>query len=172
MKVIPVTLRLLFYLEELCTDNFVMPSSSNGLRKMLNMQWDATNASVITWTYQRLYMSIAYCDEILRECTEVNLKKRGVWEEMKDDYKFFIAEAVLSVLTVMLNFVTSLVVFSNCLNENTGVRDLPKQMTRKQTFEYAQSELIAIENELKAPGENVYGRVDRVACWFLLSRYT
>ena len=62
--------RLLFYLQELSTDNFLMPSSSNGLRKCLNLQWDASNASVITWTYQRLYMSIAYCNELLRECTE------------------------------------------------------------------------------------------------------
>ena len=62
--------RLLFYLQEMSTDNFLMPSSSNGLRKCLNLQWDASNASVVTWTYQRLYMSIAYCNELLRECTE------------------------------------------------------------------------------------------------------
>ena len=30
------------------TDNFLMPSSSNGLRKCLNLQWDASNASVVT----------------------------------------------------------------------------------------------------------------------------
>ena len=53
--------RLLFYLQEQCTDNFVMPSSSNGLRNCLNLNWDATT-SVVTWTYQRLYMSIAYCN--------------------------------------------------------------------------------------------------------------
>ena len=35
--------RLLFYLQELSTDNFLMPSSSNGLRKCLNLQWDASN---------------------------------------------------------------------------------------------------------------------------------
>lgn len=62
--------RLLFYLQELSTDNFLMPSSSNGLRKCLNLQWDASNASVITWTYQRLYMSIAYCNELC-----VNVRK-------------------------------------------------------------------------------------------------
>ena len=65
--------RLLFYLQEMSTDNFLMPSSSNGLRKCLNLQWDASNASVVTWTYQRLYMSIAYCNELLRECTEGKL---------------------------------------------------------------------------------------------------
>ena len=30
--------------------------------------------------------------------------------------------------------------------------------------------MLAIENELKAPGSNEYGRVDRVAGWFLLAR--
>lgn len=40
--------RLLFYLEEQNTDNFLMPSTSNGLRQCLNLQWDAANASVIT----------------------------------------------------------------------------------------------------------------------------
>ena len=78
--------RLLFYLQEMSTDNFLMPSSSNGLRKCLNLQWDASNASVVTWTYQRLYMSIAYCNELLRECTEGKLQDRGLWEEMKDEY--------------------------------------------------------------------------------------
>ena len=37
-------------------------------------------------------------------------------------------------------------------------------------FEYAESELLAVESELKAPGENEYGRIDRVADWFLLAR--
>ena len=78
--------RLLVYLQELSTDNFLMPSSSNGLRKCLILQWDASNASVVTWTYQRLYMSIAYCNKLLRECTESKLQGRGLWEEMKDDY--------------------------------------------------------------------------------------
>ena len=85
--------RLLFYLQEMSTDNFLMPSSSNGLRKCLNLQWDASNASVVTWTYQRLYMSIAYCNELLRECTEGKLQDRGLWEEMKDEYIGYRAEA-------------------------------------------------------------------------------
>ena len=40
--------RLLFYLQELSTDNFIMPSQSNGLRRCLNLTWDASNASVVT----------------------------------------------------------------------------------------------------------------------------
>ena len=161
--------RLMFYLEELNSDNFIMPSSSNGLRKMLNLQWDASNASVIRWTYQRLYMGIAYCNEMIRECTEAKLKSRGLWDKLGSECASYNAEA---------RFIRAYCYATLCdlfggvpyIDENTGVKDIPTQWTRKQIFEYAESELKAIENDLKAPGENVYGRVDRVADWFLLAR--
>lgn len=161
--------RLLFYMQELNTDNFLMPSSSNGLRKCLNLQWNASNASVITWTYQRLYMSIAYCDEILRECTESKLESRGLWDEMKDDYTFYRAEArfIRAYCYSMLCDFFGAVPY---VDENTGVKDIPKQWSREAIFNYVVSELNDIEPELKAPGQNVYGRVDRVADWFLLAR--
>lgn len=161
--------RLMFYLQELDTDNFLMPSSSNGLRKCLNLQWDASNASVITWTYQRLYMTIAYCNEILRECTEDKLRQRGLWEELGSECDSYRAEA---------RFLRAYCYVSLCdlfgsvpyIDENTGVKDIPVQYTRKQIFEYAESELKSIDTLLKAPHANVYGRVDRVAEWFLLAR--
>lgn len=161
--------RLMFYLQELDTDNFLMPSSSNGLRKCLNLQWDASNASVITWTYQRLYMTIAYCNEILRECTEDKLRQRGLWDELGSECDSYRAEA---------RFLRAYCYVSLCdlfgsvpyIDENTGVKDIPVQYTRKQIFEYAESELKSIDTLLKAPHANVYGRVDRVAEWFLLAR--
>lgn len=161
--------RLLFYLQELSTDNFIMPSSSNGLRKCLNLQWDASNASVVTWTYQRLYMSIAYCNEFLRECTEVKLQGRGLWEEMKDDYEAYRAEARF-IRAYCYSMLCDLFGAVPYVDENTGVKEIPAQYTRKQIFQYAESELLDIENSLKAPGANEYGRIDRVACWFLLAR--
>lgn len=161
--------RLLFYLQELSTDNFIMPSSSNGLRKCLNLQWDASNASVVTWTYQRLYMSIAYCNEFLRECTEGKLQGRGLWEEMKDDYEAYRAEARF-IRAYCYSMLCDLFGAVPYVDENTGVKEIPAQYTRKQIFQYAESELLDIENSLKAPGDNEYGRIDRVACWFLLAR--
>ena len=161
--------RLLFYLQELCTDNFLMPSSSNGLRKCLNMQWDASNAPVATWTYQRLYMTIAYCNEILRECTDEKIAERGLKAQLGDEVATYRAE---------VRFIRAYCYASLCdlfggvpyIDETTGAKDIPEQMTRQQTFLLAESELKAVEPELKAPGQNVYGRVDRAACWFLLSR--
>ena len=161
--------RLLFYLQEMPTDNFLMPSSSNGLRKCLNLQWDASNAPVATWTYQRLYMTIAYCNEMLRECTDEKIADRGLKAQLAGEVAAYRAE---------VRFIRAYCYASLCdlfggvpyIDETTGVKDIPEQMTRQQTFELAESELKAVEPELKAPGQNVYGRVDRVACWFLLSR--
>ena len=39
---------------------------------------------------------------------------------------------------------------------------LPEQISRTDLFDYVESELLAIENELMAPKTNVYGRVDRL----------
>lgn len=161
--------RLMFYLQELSTDDFIMPSSSNGLRKCLNLQWDASNASVIRWTYQRLYMTIAYCNELLRECTEDKLKSRGLWDQLGDECASYRAEA---------RFIRAYCYATLCdmfggvpyIDENTGVKDIPTQWSRKQIFEFAENELKNIDGDLKAPGANVYGRIDRVAAWFLLSR--
>lgn len=161
--------RLMFYLQELCTDDFVMPSQSNGLRKCLNLQWDASNASVIRWTYQRLYMSIAYCNEILRECTESKLRSRGLWDQLGSECASYRAEARF---IRAYDYATLCDLFGGVpyIDENTGVKDIPEQWTRKQIFDFAESELKAIDSDLKAPGTNEYGRVDRVAAWFLLSR--
>lgn len=161
--------RLLFYLQELPTDNFVMPSSSNGLRKCLNLQWDASNASVIQWTYSRLYMSIAYCNELLRECTEDKIKGRGLWEEMKDDYKYYRTEARF-IRAYCYSMLCDLFGAVPYIDEYTGVKDIPEQWSRKDIFDYAVSEAEACAQELKEPGQNVYARVDKVAAWFLLAR--
>lgn len=161
--------RLLFYLEEQNTDNFLMPSTSNGLRQCLNLQWDAANASVITWTYQRLYMTIAYTNEILRECTESKLQERGVWDALKDDYLHYRAEARF-IRAYCYSMLCDLFGSVPYIDEYTGVKDIPAQWSRKDIFNFALTELQEIENDMVAPGENEYGRVDRVANWFLRAR--
>ena len=167
--------RLLFYLQELDTDNFLMPSSSNGLRNCLNLNWNATT-SVVTWTYQRLYMSVAYCNEFLRECTPEKMQERGVWEEMSADYLNYRAEARF-IRAYCYSMLCDLYGNVPIIDETVGVKDVPVQKTRKEVFEYAEKELKSILGEtgdtdelLKKSRQNEYGRVDEVAAWFLLAR--
>lgn len=166
--------RLLFYLQELCTDNFLMPSSSNGLRNCLNITW-TPSTSVVTWTYQRLYMSIAYCNEFLRQCTPSNMQDYGVWDDMKDDYLTYRAEArfIRAYCYSMLCDLFGSVCY---IDETVGTTDIPEQISRAEVFEYAESELLAVlgddpdGEELADAGDNEYGRVDKAAAWFLLAR--
>lgn len=169
--------RLLFYVQELNTDEFLMPSSSNGLRRCLNLDWDASNASVVKWTYQRLYMAIAYCNEFLRECTESNLRARGLWDQLGANCNTYRAEARMiraycyAQLCDMFGAVP-------IIDESVGPKDLPVQVTRKEVFEYAENELLEISGEktgekadvLGSPKSQPYGHVDRVAAWFQLAR--
>ncbi|EFM02401.1 RagB/SusD family nutrient uptake outer membrane protein [Hoylesella marshii] len=161
--------RLLFYLQEMPTDNFLMPSQSNGLRKCLNLQWNASNAPVVTWTYQRLYMTIAYCNEVLRECTESKMKSRGVWDALGAECPYYRAEARFIRAYA---YATLCDLFGNVpyIDEHTGVKEIPQQYTRKQIFKFAESELLECAQSLKEPKKNVYGRVDQTAAWFQLAR--
>lgn len=168
--------RVLFYLQELPTDEFLMPSSSNGLRRCLNCDWDASNASVIKWTYQRLYMSIAYCNEFLRECTPDQLRARGLWDQLGDKCPQYRAEARMIRAYAYSQLVD---LFGNVpiIGEEVGPKDLPVQKTRKEVFDYAESELLAIAGEnsgetdvLAEPRTALYGHVDKVAAWFQLAR--
>lgn len=161
--------RLLFYLQEMPTDNFLMPSQSNGLRKCLNLQWNASNAPVVTWTYQRLYMTIAYCNEVLRECTESKMKSRGVWDALGTECPYYRAEARFIRAYA---YATLCDLFGNVpyIDEHTGVKEIPQQYTRKQIFKFAESELLECAQSLKEPKKNVYGRVDQTAAWFQLAR--
>lgn len=168
--------RLLFYLQELSTDNFLMPSSSNGLRRCLNCDWDASNAAVVKWTYQRLYMSIAYCNEFLRECTHDKLQERGLYGELGSHCDEYRAEARMIRAYCYAQLVD---LFANVpiIEENLGPKDLPVQFSRKEVFDYAEKELLMISGEiggttdiLAQPKGALYGHIDRVAAWIQLAR--
>lgn len=167
--------RLLFYLQELDTDNFLMPSSSNGLRNCLNLNW-TPSTSVVTWTYQRLYMSIAYCNEFLRECTPDKMQDRGVWDDMSADYLNYRAEARF-IRAYCYSMLCDLFGNVSLIDENTGVKDVPEQSTREEVFDYAESEIMKILGEiddngdvLVDAGQNEFARIDKAAAWFLLAR--
>ena len=77
--------RALFYLQEACTDEIVFQSGgSKGVRAMLYLNWDAST-EIVGYPYYRLFMTINYCNEFLRECTESKLRERGVKEALEDE---------------------------------------------------------------------------------------
>lgn len=162
--------RILFYLQDLVTDEVLMPSSTNGLRECLTTTWTA-NTAVIQGAYTRLYTTISYCNEFLRETTDAKLEERGVAGATEivdniDDYRNearFIRAYCYEVLCDLFGDVPF-------ATEDLGVGVLPHQKTRKEIYAYVESELLELAGTLKDAHANEYARVDKGCAYFLLAR--
>jgi hypothetical protein len=69
-----------------------------------------------------------------------------------------------------LNFYYLIDLFGNVPFTEVVTIELPEQISRAKLFAYIETELKAIENDLFEPRQAPFGRADKVAAWFLLSR--
>lgn len=161
--------RLAFYIQELTTDEAIMGSQTNGLRQLATNTWDA-NTPVLNGYYARLYQIIGYSNEFLRQTTDAKLESRNHTNaDFKSEVSNFRAEArflrayaywVLLDTYRQVPFVTD----ADELNPQL----LPQQIGPTELYNYVEKELLEIEKAL--PALNEYGRVDKTAANFLLSR--
>ncbi|HMR84228.1 MAG TPA: RagB/SusD family nutrient uptake outer membrane protein [Niabella sp.] len=161
--------RALFYLQECTTDEVALHSgSSQGSRDLLFVNWNPSTM-IAKYAYYRLYMSIAYCNEFLREATESKLQERGVYEELKNDIDAYRAE-VRFIRAYCYSMLCDLYGSGPFIDESMSVGVIPQQKSREEIYNYVVSELEDVKSKLKAPATHQYGRVDQVAAWFLLAR--
>ncbi len=161
--------RALFYLQECTTDEVALHSgSSQGSRDLLFVNWNPSTM-ISKYAYYRLYMTIGYCNEFLREATESKLKERAVYDAVKDDIDAYRAE-IRFLRAYCYSMLCDLYGSGPFIDETMAVGTIPQQKTRKEIYDYVVAELEDVQAKLKSPGTNEYGRVDQVASWFLLSR--
>lgn len=161
--------RSLFYLQECSTDEIVLHSgSSQGSWDLLFMNWNQST-KIISYSYYRLYMTINYCNEFLRESTDNNLKNRGLYEELRDEMPYYRAEARF-IRAYCYSMICDLYGSAPFVDETMTIGSIPNQVTRENIYNYVVAETEALTTEMKLAGTNEYGRVDQVAAWFLLSR--
>lgn len=161
--------RALFYLQTTVSDEIILHAgSSQGSRDLLYVNWNPST-SIIKYPYYRLYMTINYCNEFIRECTEDKLKERGVYDELKDEYRYYVAEARF-IRAYCYSMICDLYGSGPFIEETMVVGSLPHQKTRTEIYDYAVNELETVLPLLKTSKTNQYGRIDQVAAWFLLAR--
>lgn len=162
-------LRCFFNLQCLTTEEAICTWTDSGIPDLNFMNWSSSNTFVSGLYYRALYQ-IALVNEFLRESTEGKVNSRGIIGDDAAEIKYFRAEA--RFLRAFQYWVL-MDVYGNppFVDENTPIgKALPPQIMRADLFRYIESELLEIQDELKAPRENEYGRVDQAACWALLSR--
>ncbi|MBK0381780.1 RagB/SusD family nutrient uptake outer membrane protein [Pedobacter sp. SD-b] len=162
-------LRLFWTSQELTTDEAICAWGDTGIPDLDQSLWTADN-QFLRGLYSRSLLQITFCNEFLRESTPEKLASRGISGADADNVKTYRAEArflrayqywVLMDAYGNPPFVTE--------NDNIG-KIAPKQITRAKLFDYVESELKAIEPDLKDAKTNEYGRADKGADWALLAR--
>lgn len=151
--------RLLFYHQELPTDEAVVAWSDPGVPDFHNMNWTSSNG-ITEAMYYRLAQTVSFANAFI-----VN-NQNSSFEEMK---KYGVAEArfVRAYAYYYLMDLFGDTAITTDVKEHLTDKE---KATRKQVFEFIEKELKEIEADLKEPRTNEYGRVDKAAAWALLSR--
>lgn len=151
-------LRQYWNCQELTTDEAVISWNDATIKDFHWHTWTATDVFIAA-VYSRIMYSVALCNEYIRVTAgnaDADIRKYHA------EARFLRALAYYHALDMFGNppFVTEA--------DKPGAY-FPPQTTRAELFNYIESELIAIENELGAP-KFEYGRADQGAAWMLLTK--
>jgi len=149
--------RMLYNLNELTTDHAVVAWGDPGLQDLHGMYWAAGN-DFSDAMYYRLAQTVSFANSFIE-----NAKKLPD----NQDVNYYIAEARFIRAYAYYNLMD---LYGNVPLVTTVTTELPTQSSRQEIFDFVESELLEIQNDLMESGSNEYGRVDKVAAWALLSR--
>jgi hypothetical protein len=155
--------------QELTTDEAVIGWNDATIKDFHNMSWSPADV-FIRALYSRIYFQITLANEFIRESAPSKLSERNISGADATEIGYMRAEARF---LRALSYYHALDLFGSVPfvteNDNVGAF-LPNQTSRTALFSYVESELKAIETELKDARSNEYGRADKAAAWALLSR--
>jgi hypothetical protein len=112
---------------------------------------------------------ITLANDFIRQSADDELAARGITGKDAEVIHTFVAEARF-LRAYQYSVLMDLYGNPPFATEKDEIGTTPKQINRKDLFNYIESELKAIEPDLKAPRTNEYGRADQAADWALLSR--
>lgn len=162
--------RLLYTLNVITTDEAVIGWNDGNLHTLHKMTWDSSN-EFIAAMYYRVYTEIAFCNEFLRNVTDEKLAANNITGDNLAQAKIMRAEA--RFLRAQ-SYYHAIDMFGNVpfVDESymPGSKTPPPRIERKALFNFIESELLTVANELKEPKTNEYGRADKAAVWSLLAK--
>lgn len=160
-------IRGLWYLQELTTDEAVIGWNDQTIKDLHYQTWSAGD-NFIAATFSRLDFEIKNCNEYLRQTSDEKLSARGVSDELKAEIATYRAEARFLRAVAYWHFLDFYGGRVGIVTENDPTTYfLPEQATAQELFDFLDTELNALNSELKAPRTNEYPRVDRAAAWML-----
>ncbi|MEN3324987.1 RagB/SusD family nutrient uptake outer membrane protein [Mariniflexile soesokkakense] len=153
-------------LQELTTDEAV---NTWGSHKTTHLDWSSDHAESSEAYTSGLYL-ITLCNNFIIEASPNTLSARGFSETDKSEIAIYVAE-VRFIKAYAYWMLLDLYGNPSFPTEETLLNsEIPKQIKQADLFDFIESELKAIDGELKTPRSNEYGRADNAAVWSLLAR--
>lgn len=152
--------RQLWVHQTIPTDEAVVAWEDPGLPDFNFQSWGPSNDFVMGM-YSRIYYEVTLTNEFIREAQRRN---EAVINEYQAEARFLRALSYWHALDMFggnVPFTTE---------EDPIGAYMPEPTTPQDLFNYIESELLEIEGQMLAPGQNEYGRADRAAAWTLLSK--
>jgi starch-binding outer membrane protein, SusD/RagB family len=162
-------IRQLWVHQVLTSDEAIVAWNDPSLPEMMYQQWSPSN-EFVTAMYNRIFYQISLANEYIRQTSEDRLNDRGESEQIRNDVRTYRAEARF---LRALSYFHAMDMFGNVpfvTEQNPIGAFFPEQILRADLFNYIESELLAINDEMVAPRANQYGRADQGAVWSLLAR--
>lgn len=163
-------LRMYFNHQELPTDEAHCIWQDEGIPGLNNINFSSENP-FSKGMYNRCIMNIMYVNEFLRNSSDGEISGKGFSASQVEEIGYYRAEARF---LRAFHYWVLMDIFGNppFVTEETALDILPEQISRKDLFDYVESELkdIADNNLLKDARTNEYGRADKGAAWALLAR--
>lgn len=161
-------LRLFWNTQELTTDEAICAWNDPGVPDFHNLSW-ASNNLILLGLYTRSIYQITVCNDFLRNSTDAVLATKKFGQSDMTNIKYYRAEArflrAFQYWVLMDEFANPPFV-----TDSLQVGMIPKQILRKDLFNYIESELLSCSADMAAPKTNQYGRADQAAAWALLAR--
>ncbi len=162
-------LRGFFNCQELTTDEAVVSWNDQTIKDFHNLSYSSADP-FLKGMYARPIYNIMVANEYLRESSDAKLAARKIAGTDATNIKATRAEVRF---LRAFNYWVMMDLFgrSTFITEANEVgTTLPKERSRAELFTYIETELKAIETELKTVRTIEYGRVDQGAAWALLAR--
>ncbi|MEO6682488.1 MAG: RagB/SusD family nutrient uptake outer membrane protein [Ginsengibacter sp.] len=161
-------LRLYWGAQELSTDEALVAWGDAGIQDFHNMNWYSSNPFLTGLYYRSLYQ-ITLANDFIRNASDANLNARGIASTDAEAIHKYKTEARF-LRAYQYSILMDLFGNPHFITDEEAIGSLPKQIKRKDLFDYVEKELKAIEGELLPAKTNQYGRADQAAAWALLTR--
>ncbi len=158
-------LRVWWKAQELTTDEAIIAWTDSGIRDLHNHTWGADNQFVRV-LYYRIFYTISLVNDFIRVASDL---PDGLTADEIAEIDQYVAEARF---IRAFSYWHALDHFRNVALITTISSELPSQVEPQVIFDFIESELNDIDDQLLTPGQGShdYGRVDQATAWMLKAK--